>query len=161
MNATNGQEGVDKVKGDGIFDAVLMDIQYVLQTTFVDIANLTVPRMPIVNGFEATQRIRVLEQDGASNGMHSTDRLSHKLNGRIPIFAVSASLTEQQREELISYGLDGWILKPIDFKRLNLILKGVTDVEQRKRDVYRLGGNWEVGGWFDIRKDNTGAPLND
>ncbi len=43
--------------------------------------------------------------------------------------------------------MDGWILKPIDFKRLNVILKGVQDPAQRQADVYRLGaaGNAEGG----------------
>jgi len=105
--------------------------------------------MPIVDGFEATQRIRALEKD---NIIHiQKDRVSHRLNGRIPIFAVSASLMERQREELISYGMDGWVLKPIDFKRLNTLLQGITDSEQRNRDVYRLDGNWEIGGWLEDR----------
>lgn len=113
--------------------------------------------MPIVDGFEATQRIRAMEGDPTSPiGVRSSNRPSHKLNGRIPIFAVSASLREQQRNELINYGLDGWILKPIDFKRLNVILKGVTDIEQRKRDVYRVGGDWEIGGWLENRTGRDG-----
>ncbi|KAF8158228.1 hypothetical protein B0H34DRAFT_446175 [Crassisporium funariophilum] len=137
VNTTNGQEGLDKVVSDRSFDAVLMDIQ-----------------MPILNGFEATQKIRELEENDAKNcpRPHSR-RLSHALNGRIPVFAVSASLMEQQREELAAYGVDGWILKPIDFTRLNDILKGVTDPVQRKKDVYRAGCNWEAGGWLKGRPE--------
>lgn len=104
----------------------------------------TANRMPILNGLEATERIRELE----TSSLPRKDRLSHILNGRIPIFAVSASLLERQREELAATGLDGWILKPIDFKRLKLLLRGVTDCEQRGRDEYRVGGSWEAGGWF-------------
>lgn len=118
--------------------------------------------MPIVNGFEATQQIRTLETDNASPvGTYSKDKLSHKLNGRIPIFAVSASLMEQQREELMGYGMDGWILKPIDFKRLGSILKGITDLKQRECDVYKLGGSWEVGGWFENRLEGGGSGPSD
>ncbi len=113
--------------------------------------------MPIINGFEATQRIRILETDSTNT---PKNRLSHKLNGRIPIFAVSASLVEQQREELMGYGMDGWILKPIDFKRLSHILKGITDPTQRHRDVYRLGGNWEIGGWFEDRKNEVAGQFD-
>ncbi|KAF9561324.1 hypothetical protein CPC08DRAFT_635599 [Agrocybe pediades] len=133
VNTTNGQEGLDKVISDRAFDLVLMDIQ-----------------MPILNGFEATRRIRDLEVQEQSKGLtpQSTRRLSQILNGRIPIFAVSASLLEQQRDDLSEHGLDGWILKPIDFKRLNVILKGITDPEQRHKDVYHPGCSWEAGGWL-------------
>lgn len=103
--------------------------------------------MPILNGFEATQKIRNVEK--AVPGDSSL--LSQKLNGRIPIFAVSASLLEHQREELIDYGLDGWILKPIDFTRLKIILRGVTDPAQRHRDAYRPEC-WEDGGWLEDRE---------
>jgi DNA-binding response OmpR family regulator len=101
--------------------------------------------MPILNGLEATQQIRHLE----ATKLARTDRLAHSLNGgRIPIFAVSASLVERQREELEHIGIDGWILKPIDFGRLYTILRGVTNPVQRERDEYRVGGSWEIGGWL-------------
>jgi CheY-like chemotaxis protein len=98
--------------------------------------------MPILNGFQATERIRAFED------LDISQRLSHQINGRIPIFAVSASLLEQQRSELIVHGLDGWVLKPINFNRLRVILRGVTDRLQREKDVYKPGYNWEVGGWL-------------
>jgi DNA-binding response OmpR family regulator len=105
--------------------------------------------MPILNGCEATERIRALEKAKPHpSSENSLRRISYQMNGRIPIFAVSASLTENQRDELYSYGMDGWILKPIDFKRLKVILKGVTDPSQRKQDVYAPGCSWEAGGWF-------------
>jgi len=101
--------------------------------------------MPILNGLEATQQIRHLE----ATKLAKTDRLAHLLNGgRIPVFAVSASLVERQREELEQIGIDGWILKPIDFGRLYTILRGVTDPMQRERDEYRVGSSWEIGGWL-------------
>lgn len=109
--------------------------------------SLNVCRMPILNGFEATQEIRKVEKASSNDVSLGGPRLSHELNNRIPIFAVSASLLEHQRDELINYGLDGWILKPIDFRRLSVILKGVTDRAQRERDVY-CPGNWESGGWL-------------
>ncbi|KAJ7578685.1 hypothetical protein C8J56DRAFT_968782 [Mycena floridula] len=130
----NGQEGLDKVKDDRQFDCILMDIN-----------------MPILNGFESTEAIRKLEVDPSE-----PQRLSHHLNSRIPIFAVSASLTEPQRHDLKSVGMDGWILKPIDHKRLNVILRGVTDLEQRNRDMYYQGCSWERGGWLgDLSPDAT------
>ena len=106
--------------------------------------------MPILNGFEAAQKIRDFEISENSTGKYTTSslRLSHQINGRIPIFAVSASLVEPQRHELLKYGMDGWILKPINFNRLHAIITGVTDPIQRRCDIYRPGYNWEAGGWL-------------
>ncbi|KAH9480564.1 Cyanobacterial phytochrome B [Psilocybe cubensis] len=129
INSTDGREGLNKVISDPTFDLVLMDIQ-----------------MPIMNGFESTASIRKFEQE--INLAQTTQCQSQILNGRIPIFAVSASLREQQREELLHHGMDGWILKPIDFARLNEILKGITDPNQRHKDVYKPGCSWESGGWL-------------
>lgn len=106
--------------------------------------------MPILNGYEATEQIRKHEKENPiPSRPHIYHRQSYDLNGRIPIFAVSASLLEHQRDDLRDLGMDGWILKPIDFKRLDFILKGVTDSSQRKLDVYHPGYTWEIGGWFD------------
>lgn len=108
--------------------------------------------MPILNGFQATVRVRQIEQEEASKAEGSpiarSQRLSQRINGRIPIFAVSASLREEQREQMKEYGLDGWILKPIDFKRLFIMLRGITDPEQREKDMYSMNRDWEVGGWL-------------
>jgi CheY-like chemotaxis protein len=102
--------------------------------------------MPILDGYQATARIRALEK---STPMLIGSQLSHRLNGgHIPIFAVSASLQERRRQELVDLGVDGWILKPINFKRLRIILEGVIDSVQRGLDVYYLGCNWEAGGWL-------------
>ncbi|KAI0754648.1 hypothetical protein C8Q80DRAFT_1095154 [Daedaleopsis nitida] len=128
VNTTNGQEGLEMIESDPNFDCILMDIQ-----------------MPLLNGYEATERIRSLEK-----GKELADRLSHQHNGRIPIFAVSASLFENQREELHKLGMDGWILKPIDFKRLRVLLRGVVDPLQREKDVYSPGCSWEIGGWLSM-----------
>lgn len=105
--------------------------------------------MPILDGFQATRRIRETESKlKATNTSSSTFRLSNRLNGRIPVFAISASLQESQREMLMEHGMDGWILKPVDFKRLKVIISGVLDTNQRRADVYKSGCNWELGGWF-------------
>ncbi|KAJ7163265.1 hypothetical protein C8R46DRAFT_1177450 [Mycena filopes] len=122
VTTTNGQEGLDKVTSDRAFDAILMDIQ-----------------MPILDGYAATKRIRALEKCTPSP---DSLRLSNCLNGgHIPIFA-------HRREEMMNYGIDGWILKPIDFKRLKVILTGVTDPAQRQLDIYHPGCSWEGGGWL-------------
>lgn len=102
--------------------------------------------MPILNGFGAAQRIRRIEK--ANPLPLDAIRPSTDLNNGIPIFAVSASLKESQREYMMEMGMNAWILKPIDFKRLRVLMRGVTDVEQRRLDVYKPGVNWEKGGWM-------------
>lgn len=108
--------------------------------------------MPILDGFGATARIREIERQVSPSVTGTPIRVSLANNGRIPIFAVSASLREQQREEMEDLGMDGWILKPIDFKRMNTLLQGITDPTQRQLNVYRPGYSWEVGGWLSDSK---------
>lgn len=112
--------------------------------------------MPILNGFEATQRIREIEEQFQAK-WGTVARPSNRLNGRIPIFAISASLRESQRDELMRHGMDGWILKPVDFKRLNIIMQGVLDPLRRRQDMYHPGCNWESGGWLSSTMPNVPA----
>lgn len=72
-------------------------------------------------------------------------------NGRIPIFAVSASLVESEKDKYVQTGFDGWILKPVDFKRVDQILKGIVDDDVRNDCLYQHG-KWEQGGWFEARQ---------
>lgn len=99
--------------------------------------------MPIVDGLTSTQMIRSLEKSHEHCG-HS---LLASSNGRIPIFAVSASLVEAEKQRYVDAGFDGWILKPIDFKRLHTLLTGISDDETRQSCLY-VPGEWERGGWF-------------
>lgn len=110
-------------------------------------------RMPLLNGYEATECVRGLEK-----GFDPPHRPSHQLNGRIPTFAVSASLIEEKRQEIIDFGIDGWILKPIDFKRLRSILRGIMDPVERQKDLYREGRSWELGGWLRRGVEPQDAP---
>jgi len=75
--------------------------------------------MPIKDGFQAIQAIRGSEAFNPSYNPWSC-----------PIFAVSASLEAVQREYMESLDVDGWILKLIDFKRIN-VTKGITNPEQQ------------------------------
>lgn len=102
--------------------------------------------MPIVDGLTSTKLIRSFE-------MTHPGQLSHRasLNDRIPIIAVSASLVEKDRQMYIDGGFDGWILKPVDFQRLSLLLRAIVEEETRNRCLYRPG-NWEQGGWFKNRQ---------
>ncbi|KAJ5905823.1 uncharacterized protein N7473_002739 [Penicillium subrubescens] len=100
------------------YDAILMDLQ-----------------MPIVDGLSAAKMIREYEVQAY---------LGHDY---VPIFAVSASLLEKDRQTYIDSGFDGWIMKPIDFQRIYELLGGVKSTEIRRSCFYRPG-MWEQGGWF-------------
>ena len=132
----NGEECAT-LYGDkaAFFDVVLMDMQ-----------------MPIVDGLTSTKMIRSFEKT------HSQSILSPRAanNGRVPIFAVSASLLERERHDYINAGFDGWILKPVDFKRLNILLLGIVEDETRNSCLYQPGA-WERGGWFQKRQPNVFA----
>ena len=88
--AEDGQEAVDRWTS-GAFDLILMDLQ-----------------MPSVDGFEAAQRIRVLE---AARG------------GRVPILACTASTFRGDEWRVLGAGMDGWITKPI---RISSLLAAVS-----------------------------------
>ncbi|KAK5126824.1 hypothetical protein LTR08_004661 [Meristemomyces frigidus] len=123
----NGEE-CSSLYGDrtGFFDVVLMDMQ-----------------MPIVDGLTSTKMIRSFEKS------HPTHLLSPRasLNRRVPIIAVSASLIEKERPIYMNTGFDGWILKPISFNRLSVIMMRIVDSKVRRENLYKPGW-WENGGWF-------------
>lgn len=63
--------------------------------------------MPVMNGEEATRAIRQLE--GA--------------NGKVPIIALTADAITGVREELLSCGMDDYIVKPIDTKEICRVIR--------------------------------------
>ena len=99
--------------------------------------------MPIVDGLTSTRLIR------SHSKTHPTEPLSIRAsrNRRVPIFAVSASLIEKDRQTYIDAGFDGWVLKPVDFKRLGILLEGIVEDKIRTKCLYKPG-EWERGGWF-------------
>jgi CheY-like chemotaxis protein len=69
--------------------------------------------MPGMDGFEATATIRRSEHANDPNGGAR----------RLPIIAVTASATSQDRERCLRAGMDDYISKPIDVAALDLILR--------------------------------------
>lgn len=143
------------------YDIILMDIQVSLTLSAKSYEDALIARslgrtillqcidnvkMPIVDGIEATRMIRVFEKDLSSAVQHSARAATY---GRIPIIAVSASLSQDRVHEYIDSGFDGWVLKPIDFNRLEAILTATEDEKTRKTLLYGHE-SWEKGGWFDI-----------
>lgn len=102
--------------------------------------------MPIVDGLASTKMIRAFEQSGERS---EPSTLGNKRR-RVPIIAVSASLVEREKTTYVDAGFDGWILKPIDFKRLETLLRGIIDDDVRAEALY-VPGEWERGGWFAYR----------
>lgn len=78
----NGQEAVDALAAGDSFDLVLMDIQ-----------------MPILDGIEATTRIRSGEVDG--------------IDREIPIIALTAHAIKGDAEQFLSHGMNDYISKPM------------------------------------------------
>jgi signal transduction histidine kinase/ActR/RegA family two-component response regulator len=87
--AENGQEALDLLALHD-FDCILMDIQ-----------------MPVLDGVEATNRIRAME--GSIRD--------------IPIIAMTAYAMSGDREKFLATGMDDYIAKPVDHEDLMLVLK--------------------------------------
>ena len=85
IEARNGRAAVEKW-GEETVDLILMDVQ-----------------MPIMNGIEATQAIRVREK---------------KVGGHIPIIALTARAFPEEREHILCQGFDGYVTKPFEIERL-------------------------------------------
>ncbi|MEA2102218.1 MAG: response regulator, partial [Thermodesulfobacteriota bacterium] len=80
----NGQEALDKYRADPKdYDIVFMDIQ-----------------MPVMDGIEATSRIRTVEE-GSATGLS------------VPIIAMTAQAMKGDKEKCIAAGMDDYISKPI------------------------------------------------
>ncbi|RAK96027.1 putative sensor histidine kinase/response regulator [Aspergillus ibericus CBS 121593] len=125
----NGEECAASYRDDSArFDVVLMDIQ-----------------MPIVDGINSTKMIRQFEAISPDNAALSPIA---KLNKRVPVFAVSASLLEKDMSLYVDAGFDGWIMKPINFNRLKVLFDGLQDEGTRSNATYHPGYDWEQGGWF-------------
>lgn len=89
----NGQEVVDKVQADDrSFDMILMDCE-----------------MPVMDGYEATRRIRQWE------------RKQQMLP--VVIIALTAHLLDDQRDVCLNAGMDNCIDKPLNAKKLNELIR--------------------------------------
>ncbi|WP_319243645.1 response regulator [uncultured Propionivibrio sp.] len=94
--ASDGRQAVEQV-AHGAFDLVLMDLH-----------------MPIMDGFEATQRIRALPQ-----------------GARLPVIAMTAAAMAQDRRDSLNAGMNDHIAKPVEPKNLaETLLKWLSGPSQ-------------------------------
>ena len=75
---------------EGAFDAILMDVQ-----------------MPVMNGYEATRKIRALTRRDAA---------------KIPIIAMTANAFAEDEKEALDAGMDVHMAKPIDVGQLKKVI---------------------------------------
>lgn len=67
-------------------------------------------QMPIMNGYQATRAIRALDDP---------------VKAAIPIVAMTANAFEEDRQEAIDAGMNGYVPKPIDIEKLIDTLKDI------------------------------------
>ena len=100
VTARNGKAAVDtyRAKPSGTYDAILMDIM-----------------MPVMNGNEATEKIR-------RSGWADAER--------IPIIAVTACVEEEIHTAGMRVGINGYVMKPLNAE---LLIKTLSDLIQNKK----------------------------
>lgn len=91
--AENGEVAVEKFtkSKEGHYDAILMDI-----------------RMPVMDGLEATRKIRSLERTDARS---------------VPIIALTANAFDEDIKKSAQCGMNGHLSKPIDIRQIRRVLK--------------------------------------
>ncbi|MBE6479418.1 MAG: amino acid permease [Olsenella sp.] len=94
--AENGQVALDMVRtaDPGTYDAILMDIQ-----------------MPVMDGHEATRRIRALDEPGRSG---------------VPIIAMTANAFKEDEQAALAAGMQAHIAKPLEVEGMIATIEEVT-----------------------------------
>ena len=90
--AEDGEQGVAAIFAGEVPDIVLMDV-----------------RMPVLDGYEATQRIRAWE---SANG-----------RPRLPIVALTADAFDEHRQRCLAAGMDDFLTKPLNADGLLAVLR--------------------------------------
>lgn len=91
--AENGREALEILETSDPFDVILMD-----------------RHMPVMDGIEATRRIRSKDD----------------LEGTIPIIAVTAAATQREIETCLEAGMNDVVTKPIDPRELEIALRRIA-----------------------------------
>lgn len=93
--AADGSKALDLIRDGGSFDLIIMDLQ-----------------MPVMDGFEATRRIRAIERDMGSR--------------RTPIIALTANVYDEDRRRCFESGMDAFLTKPLQIEVLETELNRLT-----------------------------------
>ncbi len=88
VEAHDGSQAVEHV-AQAQFDVIFMDIQ-----------------MPVMSGFDATQKIRELEGP----------------NEHVPIVALTAGVVKGEKERCLEHGMDDYVTKPVVLEKLKEVL---------------------------------------
>jgi len=101
--AENGQVALEKIESDVAFDLVLMDL-----------------KMPVMDGLEATRRIRAQPKWS-----------------KLPIIALTANAVQSELDKCSEVGMDAYVTKPIDTEELFATMMKVVSFHataQRRND---------------------------
>jgi len=93
--ANNGIEAIERFR-EKRYDVILMDIM-----------------MPVMDGLEATLKIREIEK-------------SQNIKVRTPIVALTANTMDNDRDKCISYGMDDYLPKPFDVEKMKSIFNDLS-----------------------------------
>jgi len=157
--AENGHKALDLFASQDV-DAVLMDM-----------------RMPEMDGLEATRKIRKAERErmkaegerrkdeggGRKNEASSADSSDLQPSNRLPIIALTAGATQEDREMCLEAGMDDYLAKPVKMVDLTRVLEkwlsvaegGERETEDRGRKAE--GRDREMGGGREIGKPENGC----
>ncbi|KAE8690854.1 Histidine kinase 3 [Hibiscus syriacus] len=104
ITAARGIKAIELLTPPHQFDACFMDIQ-----------------MPEIDGFEATRRIREIEQN-INNHIHfgevSVEAYNNVSNWHVAILAMTADIIQATHEECLRCGMDGYVSKPFEAEQL-------------------------------------------
>jgi two-component system sensor histidine kinase/response regulator len=106
--AQNGAECLEAMKRMN-YDLILMDC-----------------RMPVLDGFEASQQIRELERK--------------KQTARIPIIAITANALADDRNRCLASGMDDYMTKPFDLNTLHELIQKWVSTDKTQID-WRIVGD--------------------
>ncbi len=117
----NGREAVEAVE-KGAYDLVFMDCQ-----------------MPVMDGYEATGRIRRMEQQSGSGG--------------VPIIALTAHAMKGDREHCLAVGMDDHLSKPFTEQQLMILLqKWLPDAGDQEKKQEQANP---------VKTERTTAPIDE